>query len=343
MLQTEYGIQKEREKITEYFEQEMETAAYVDEEVSRLLPLLEDKKFELTSLPEATVLGKPAVGVNVRAKGKPDVKLYFDKQSSLLVKTEYRTIKDVEDHGGEALITYTYDGYREADPAAGDEATLKNAQLPVDGPSLIDYLRKHALGDVDEEDVAVLIRRLGDRSFGVREKATAALIARGQAALPFLQKARKSPDTEVSDRAKRVMRQISATPRNDVLTAVIHLIALRKPAGAAEALLAYLPSAPDANVAAEVRAALAAVAVDNGKPSPIIEKALQDKSPSRRAAAEEVLGKTEPKSRPRQLLLAGVKYPTRVVGYENGKKKSAFAVTEIRFYSSLDPSLFQRP
>src|SRR5579885_2485618 len=40
VLQTEYGVEKAREKISEYLKQEMETAVYVDEEVSRLLPLL---------------------------------------------------------------------------------------------------------------------------------------------------------------------------------------------------------------------------------------------------------------------------------------------------------------
>jgi hypothetical protein len=55
--------------------------------VSTLVPLL-DKQFELSSLPEARVLGQPAAGVKVVSKGHAEVKLYFDKKTNLLVKTE---------------------------------------------------------------------------------------------------------------------------------------------------------------------------------------------------------------------------------------------------------------
>lgn len=55
--------------------------------LTTLLPLRE-KQFELTSLPEAKVLGQPAVVVKVASKGHADVKLFFNKQTNLLVKTE---------------------------------------------------------------------------------------------------------------------------------------------------------------------------------------------------------------------------------------------------------------
>lgn len=55
--------------------------------LTTLLPL-RDKQFELTLLPEAKVLGQPAVGVKVASKGHAEVKLFFDKKSNLLIKTE---------------------------------------------------------------------------------------------------------------------------------------------------------------------------------------------------------------------------------------------------------------
>lgn len=55
--------------------------------LTTLLPLRE-KQFELTALPEAKVLGQPAVVVKAASKGHADVKLYFNKQTSLLIKTE---------------------------------------------------------------------------------------------------------------------------------------------------------------------------------------------------------------------------------------------------------------
>ena len=59
-------------------------------QVGRLLPLKE-KAYELSALGEAQVHGKPAVGLRAVKKGQPDVNLYFDKKTDLLVKMEYRT------------------------------------------------------------------------------------------------------------------------------------------------------------------------------------------------------------------------------------------------------------
>jgi len=54
------------------------------------LPLKKDNVFELATLPEIKVNDQPAVGVKVARKGRPDVKLHFDKQSGLLVRIERR-------------------------------------------------------------------------------------------------------------------------------------------------------------------------------------------------------------------------------------------------------------
>src|SRR5262249_3454005 len=67
------------------------------------------------------------------------------------------------------------------------------------------------------------------------------------------------------------------------------LMALRKPAGATEALLAYLPFAEDEGVANEVQTALMAVGFPDGKADPVVVRALVDPLPLRRAAAAEAL------------------------------------------------------
>jgi hypothetical protein len=74
-----------------------------------------------------------------------------------------------------------------------------------------------------------------------------------------------------------------------VLPVQARLVALRKPEGAAEVLLAFLPFADEDSVQDEVRAALTAVAVRGGKVDPVIVKALEDKLPVRRSAAAEAL------------------------------------------------------
>lgn len=55
--------------------------------VATLLPL-RDKSFELTLLPETKVAGQPALGLKVTRKGHADIKLYFDRKTNLLLKTE---------------------------------------------------------------------------------------------------------------------------------------------------------------------------------------------------------------------------------------------------------------
>lgn len=50
-----------------------------------------DKTVKFTSLGEAMVKGKPAVGVTVSKEGKKDINLYFDKKSGLITKVEVRT------------------------------------------------------------------------------------------------------------------------------------------------------------------------------------------------------------------------------------------------------------
>jgi len=52
------------------------------------LVALRDPAFELTALPPIKVADQPAEGVKVSRKGRPDVKLYFDKKTGLLVKAE---------------------------------------------------------------------------------------------------------------------------------------------------------------------------------------------------------------------------------------------------------------
>lgn len=59
--------------------------------VAKLVSLVKDKGYELSSVGEVKVEGKPALGVRVAAKGQKDINLYFDKESGLLVKIEHRT------------------------------------------------------------------------------------------------------------------------------------------------------------------------------------------------------------------------------------------------------------
>jgi len=60
--------------------------------VSKLVPLIKEKGYELSLIGEDKVEDKPAIGIRVVSKGKKDLNLYFDKETNMLVKIEHRTV-----------------------------------------------------------------------------------------------------------------------------------------------------------------------------------------------------------------------------------------------------------
>src|SRR5262249_33308325 len=69
------------------------------------------KKFRLAPLGEVAVDGRPARGVKVSREGHRDVDLYFDREKSLLVKTQTR----VKDDDGQEVTEETFlSDYKEA-------------------------------------------------------------------------------------------------------------------------------------------------------------------------------------------------------------------------------------
>jgi len=59
------------------------------------LRFVEDKDIEVSSLGDVKVDNKPAVGIRVAKKDHPDVNLFFDPASHLLLKAEYRVKNDM--------------------------------------------------------------------------------------------------------------------------------------------------------------------------------------------------------------------------------------------------------
>ncbi len=68
-----------------------------------LLPL-RGEGFDLAPLPEIKVNGKPAVGVQASSKGRPDVKLYFDRATHLLTKVEWSGQEAGQPHAKEHFL-----------------------------------------------------------------------------------------------------------------------------------------------------------------------------------------------------------------------------------------------
>jgi hypothetical protein len=186
-----------------------------------------------------------------------------------------------------------------------DEQTLGQAKIGTDGPALLEFFRKRTVTDTDLAAIQALIRQLGDDSFEVRQKASGELVGKGRAALPLLQRAKSDSDIEIVRRAEECIRQIESGDTAGLIPAAARLLAARKPPGAVEVLLAYIPMAESDYAAEQVQQGLAALALRDGKPEPLLVKALTDKNPARRAAGAVALcraGVTEQRPAVREML-----------------------------------------
>jgi hypothetical protein len=180
--------------------------------------------------------------------------------------------------------------------ADADRALLESVGITMegDGSDLLEYLHRQTVCASDPAKLQQIIQQLGDDDFATREKASAELIALGQVALSLLQKAaaeQKGKDAEVAHRAQQAIQRIREGSSAALPAAVLRQLARRKPAGTAAQVLEYVPHAPDEITLGEAGNTLAAVAVRDGKPDPVLMKALRDPQPRRRAAAAEALSK----------------------------------------------------
>jgi HEAT repeat protein len=157
--------------------------------------------------------------------------------------------------------------------------------LATEGPGLLDEITRHTLSDDRRRKALRLIDQLGDDEYAVRQRASAALEAMGPPVALLLRQHAHDADLEVGTRARALLAVLDREKVRPLSAVTVRLAALRRPPGAAAALLAFLPFAEDEAMAAEVQSALAALAVRDGKPEPALLAALDDPEPLRRAVA----------------------------------------------------------
>jgi hypothetical protein len=161
----------------------------------------------------------------------------------------------------------------------------------TDGPALLEEFRKHTPDAAAQQRTRALITELGAERFVARERAMAALAALGQVAIPFLQEAAKGKDLERARRAETCLERIRKGDKHMLPAVATRLVALRRPAGAVEALLAYLPWAAGEGMTEGVQEALSVLALKDGRPHPALVSAVDDPLPLRRRVAGEALAR----------------------------------------------------
>jgi outer membrane lipoprotein-sorting protein len=102
--------------------EELKTAAAI-QEAEQLTPLLDAKKFEIKAADDADVNGKKAAVIVVQPKAvKKEIKLYFDKESGLLVKTAHKGMGPGEDGQPKEVDEESY---------GADYKKVKGVQVPT--------------------------------------------------------------------------------------------------------------------------------------------------------------------------------------------------------------------
>jgi HEAT repeat protein len=182
-------------------------------------------------------------------------------------------------------------------PTAGDDSISRRMRRDAwaswwnrtDGPALLDEFRKRTLTPANMVKLRSLISQLGDPSFKVRERATAELIALGPGIVPLLKANAKTADLEQRHRIDFCINRLAGSRGEALPPAAARLVAMRRPAGAATALLDFLPWTEDPEMADEIGKALGELAAGDPAVPPVLLRALGDGRPARRAAAAAVL------------------------------------------------------
>ena len=173
----------------------------------------------------------------------------------------------------------------------GDEKLLGDNKIATDGPGLIVYFQKRTLADDTRAKVGRLIQQLGADTFKEREQAANDLEDLGGLVRAQLAQATKDTDAEIRRRTRRILIKLGpAAAENSLYPVAARVLASKKPAGAAQALLDFLPCVEDVDVAEEVARSLAPVTMSkDGKADPAVLAALTDRFAIKRYSAAEAL------------------------------------------------------
>jgi HEAT repeat protein len=160
----------------------------------------------------------------------------------------------------------------------------------TEGAGLLDEFRSRTLSEADRVAVLALIEKLSDASVEVRAKAEAELLALGPKVAPLLRRA-ANLGGKGHEAAAKCLNLVEKDALPPMPQAAPRLLVLRRPEGAIEALLGYLPFAETPDLNQQVRDLVSVIVSADAKSIPRLVKALEDPSAVRRAAAAQALCK----------------------------------------------------
>ncbi len=185
-----------------------------------------------------------------------------------------------------------------------DEQALQEAGIATEDADLLRLIERHAAREVDEREVARLLRQLDAADFKEREKASQALLALGPPARKALEAARKSDNPEV---AKRVADCLDQWRREEpYVDYAVRVFLQRRQVEGLGALLRL----KDPAIRMKALDALDAKKADSADLVPLLLEALDDTSDGMASKSQNVLWLTiQPQHFPHLLAAAKDKRP----------------------------------
>jgi hypothetical protein len=311
-------------------------------QVKSLCPLLGRLDVALQLEASSKVNDRPAFVVLVTKKGRPDVHLFFDQKSHLLVKVQYSGV--YADSNSKSRFEEYLDDYRVVDTLEGDRKSLMAAGISIDATSLRTLFRKQVLDQAEQDRARKLIKSLGDDKFSVREEAKDALIKLGPRVVPLLEEANHSTDPEISSRAKECLQSLGKGADPSLLIAALHLYISMQDAQAFDVLMSYLPVLGEDLLGKEVRTALVGLAAANpAAKAKLLAAAHGSDANLKKSVAPMTTASGLKEDIGYRVYPAGLKQAMKCIQMRDGKKSMEYQTTELRFYHSLPASMFARP
>jgi hypothetical protein len=255
-----------------------------------------------------------------------EIRQDFDKVKSAQV---------INFNGQKISITMGFDGHKawmKADGSPIDESELNLTahimnELYLSRVTNLTALLKSAAqkvppADADSQKIAQLIHLLGDSSFAAREKASKDLVALGESAIPFLQKAQKSPDLEVARRSQRCLAIICG---KDMLFDLSALPEIQVEGKAAVGVRVRSRGHKDINLYFDKKTYLLVK----------VQRRMDDQISPEEVNEERFLTEYQD--------VQGIKTPKKCVVFRDGKKYLDMEVVEAKYLEKVDDREFVKP
>jgi HEAT repeat protein len=155
----------------------------------------------------------------------------------------------------------------------------------IDSNAILDEIKAHTLTNDERDQALKRLSQLDDPQAAAREKAINELVALGGRVAPVLRQAASSDQPRLAVAARQCLAAIERDGARALPDCAPRLLALRRPEGTVEALLAYLPFAESESMAGDIAELLADLGCPDHKPVPVLLAALTDPVPVRRSAA----------------------------------------------------------